>query len=48
MSKKRKRQKQLPQKNYSTISEHKRQGKKLIPPLREIVEKDEPGGLMVE
>ena len=43
MSKKRKRQKQLPQKNYSTIPEHKRQGKKLIPPLREIFEKDEPG-----
>ena len=40
MSKNRKRQKQ--QRNYSTIPEHKRQGKKLIPPLRQIVEKDEP------
>jgi hypothetical protein len=42
MSKNRKRQKQLPQRNYSTIPEHKRQGKKLIPPLRQIFEKDEP------
>lgn len=43
MSKKKKRQKQPLQKNYSTIPEHKRQGKKLIPPLRQIFEKEEPG-----
>ena len=41
MSKKKKRQKQ--QQNYSTIPQHKRQGKKLIPPLRQVVEKKEPG-----
>ena len=41
MSKKKKRQKQ--QQNYSTIPQHKRQGKKLIPPLRQVVEKEEPG-----
>ncbi len=43
MSKKKKRQKQSPQKDYSTIPQHKRQGKKLIPPLRQIVKKEEPG-----
>lgn len=41
MSKKKKHQKQ--QQNYSTIPQHKRHGKKLIPPLRQIVEKDAPG-----
>ena len=40
MSQNRKRKKELPQRNYSTIAEHKRQGKKLIPPLRKIFEKD--------
>ena len=33
MAKRKKHQKKSQQKNYSTISAHKRQGKKLIPPL---------------
>ena len=43
MSKKKKRQKQPLQKDYSTIPQHKRQGKRLIPPLRQIIEKESPG-----
>ena len=43
MSRKKKRQKPSLRENYSTIPEHKHQGKKLIPPLRQIFEKEEPG-----
>ena len=42
MRKKRRHQKRRPQRNHSTIPEHKRQGKKLIPPLRQIVKREEP------